>query len=332
MPVSKTALDISSLRQVFINLKSSCVWDVPGVYRIDSGKSGQVVGVTICTHGNEPAGLAVAKYLMSKNFSLESGTLYLICNNLKATERFFAAECDKSREDCRFLEANMNRIPADCMEEDGLTKVLPYEWRRSHELYPVWRELRGGVMDIHSTSAPAPSMLIVPTGEIEEICPLISGIPASIVISGISQHIHGKFMVDFCGIHLNSNKIILECGQHMAMESQQVAVQAVQVWLHNLGMAALPDTIGMQDQLTHYHVFSSVNLPLSAERFYLVRQIGAFEWLEEGAEVARGEHGSIICSPTSGYAVMCPKTTRHLCPDEAVLFLANAETYRARNV
>ncbi len=137
-------LDTNCLKTIFETLKNSEIDGIPGVVCIDSGKNGPTVGVTICTHGNEPVGLAVAEYLLTDSFFLQSGRLYIICNNIQATECFLNAGCDDVRESSRYLEANMNRLPDDLIDKNTDTYVLPYEWRRSQELYPLWQSLSGG--------------------------------------------------------------------------------------------------------------------------------------------------------------------------------------------
>ncbi len=182
-----------------------------------------------------------------------------------------------------------------------------------------------GVMDIHSTSAAAPVMLIMHTAKMEEICSLVAGIPAEIVITGVTSHIQGKFMVDFCAVDCHYNRIIVECGQHLDKVSRQAAIRSVEAWLCNLGMLSSPPNPADTQKLLHYHIFAAVNLPVSGEEFYLSSPIDPFAYLEKGEEIARSENGTVVCSPASGYAIMCPSTTNRLSPDEAVLFLASAE-------
>ena len=81
---------IAELKLFFESFKSRACDGIPASMKIDSGRPGQVLGITACTHGNEPSGIAVIKYLLEDmhiESSLLRGTLYLGINNVRAVEK-----------------------------------------------------------------------------------------------------------------------------------------------------------------------------------------------------------------------------------------------------
>src|SRR5437870_415528 len=95
-------MDVQSTLQYF---KESTCDSVSGALLIEGKKPGPTLGITACTHGNEPSGLAVFAYLLEQTKirdRLECGRLYLIVNNLLAAERSFSVRSDTTlTEKCR---------------------------------------------------------------------------------------------------------------------------------------------------------------------------------------------------------------------------------------
>ena len=90
--------------KLFSIIKESRYKGVAGVICLDSNKPGPVVGVTICTHGNEPCGLALVNELKKPS----KGKVVICLNNLKATENYFLATTETEEIETRFIDINMN--------------------------------------------------------------------------------------------------------------------------------------------------------------------------------------------------------------------------------
>ena len=80
-------LHIRGLIKQFNFIKKSSYQGVNGVWKIQSGKPGPVLGITLHTHGNEPSGLAVLSHFREK-FPLErhlkNGAVVFALNNILA--------------------------------------------------------------------------------------------------------------------------------------------------------------------------------------------------------------------------------------------------------
>ena len=76
---------MKGMEAVLREFKKSTCDGVSGVMRIDGPKPGPVLGITACTHGNEPSGLAIFHHLLNDlriKEALKCGTLYLVVNNI----------------------------------------------------------------------------------------------------------------------------------------------------------------------------------------------------------------------------------------------------------
>lgn len=90
---------LEELRRTFEALANTSDLGPDGTKVIDSGKQGPTVGLTICTHGNEPSGLAAFQRLLDTDVAarLQRGRLVVVINNLKATSDYFASTSDVDR-------------------------------------------------------------------------------------------------------------------------------------------------------------------------------------------------------------------------------------------
>lgn len=71
----------------------------------------------------------------------------------------------------------------------------------------------------------------------------------------------------------------------------------------------------------HYHITQAVWLPDDGEVFSYISPITPFQKMDLGEPIAKGNRGTIIKSPASGYALMAP-ATEPLPTKEEFFFLA----------
>ena len=105
---------MKGMEAVLREFKKSTCDGVSGVMRIDGPKPGPVLGITACTHGNEPSGLAIFHHLLNDlriKEALKCGTLYLVVNNITQ----LGILCGHNRRWYRSRKMNMNRLPKDVM-------------------------------------------------------------------------------------------------------------------------------------------------------------------------------------------------------------------------
>lgn len=264
-----------------------------------------MAAILACTHGDEPAGLDAIQYLQ-KDLKLTKGTLLFILVNPAA------ALAQK-----RYIHHNMNRLP-----EDTACWYGTEEGARYAEILPLLQRLDGGVLDIHSTSAACPPMLVT-VDNAGLHAARQDHIPFLHIISGIQQHLQGRFVISECTGA--SVKLLAECGQHLCPDAGSRAINISLSFLMHLGMIDMPHQTSIFPEKHLYHVHHAMRLPTNTADFRLEQAIAPFSWLEAGQAIACNGLEKLH-APTSGYAIMCPETTEPLDTREELLFLCTKRT------
>lgn len=270
--------------------------------RFDGATSGPVVGITICTHGNEPCGLAAANAVLNHfktKERLQYGTLYLVLNNLEGALRH-----------SRLIDINMNRLPSDVFH----SKKRGYEIRRSKQLRPIW-ECFEYALDIHSTTQDNGPMLIAVGKELP--IKLTRGFPMDKLVSNIDKIQIGKPAASFYGTSRKPARVFgIECGAHQASATFARAETSALALLKNLQMIS-GRTRTRRKTYKEYRVRESVMFPDAS--YELLKIPENFAFLPKGTVIAKGENQSIKMR-RGGHTLMAytkkPKNRR-----EEVLFL-----------
>lgn len=199
------------------------------VHQFDSGLPGPHVMVSALVHGNELCGAVALDFLLREAVRPAKGRLSLVFANVAAYARFDPADPDASR----FVDEDFNRV------WDPATLDGP---RQSIELTRA-RELRGlldsvdFLLDLHSMQHPTPPLALSgPTRKGRQWAVAI-GYPAYVVAD--AGHAAGRRMRDhggFSDASSTKNALLVECGQHWAASSAEVAREMVLRVLDQLGL------------------------------------------------------------------------------------------------
>lgn len=307
--------DKQSFFDIFTFINEKTYEGVPGVWCIDSGKTGPTLGITINTHGNEPSGLAGLAYLHESlhiENVLTQGRLFIVLNNIEATRKYFEATTDEERKKCRFLDVNMNRLP----KEDVISEKHhdAYEINRARELLPIWRKFDIG-FDIHSMSQDGDPM-ILSIGELHS--DLIRGFPIDIIISNLEEIQVGTPAMVFYG----SKKIPvlgIESGSHESEKAFEVTRVCIRSLLLNLHMIDGSNDI-KQHAYRHYKVKASLLFP--DDSYALAEEFKTYEPVQKGRILATGD-GTPLVSPIDGHILFGgPKGKKAASLSEEVLFIS----------
>lgn len=311
------------LAKTFKRLKACSYEGVRGVMRIESGVSGPTLGITACTHGNEPSGLALIDYLLSDiqiERELTCGTLYLIVNNIRATEAYFDAATEEEGRRARYVDVNMNRLPKDALQSTSGA----YEIQRVKELYPIWERFEFG-LDVHSTLEKSDPMIISRGGEFHR--DLVKGFPIRTLISNIDAVQIGKPAFSFYGAPA-AKVFAIEAGQHTENESFERACACVLALLENLAMFPGVPAGGLYEY-NEYYVERSIVFPdLSYD---LIKDFKSLDPIREGELLAASTEGKEVRAPFDGHILM-PTSRRGAEKDitEEVAFLSRpVQVHRA---
>lgn len=316
---------LSDLRIFFSTMKKMQVDGISGFIRLDGREPGPVLGITACTHGNEPSGVAAIKYLL-EDFDVAGkllrGTLYLGINNLDAATRYFEASSDEERKQLRFVDHNMNRLPEDLRDLSGDRRS---EIVRARELLPIYGRFQAA-LDIHSTSQNSDPMII--TGGNHFHPELVRGFPIENIISNIDVVQIGLPAFGFFG-----NKDIqipvfeIEAGQHEHPHSFERAITCVTSLLSNMGMVSDSGTPPAITTYKEYEIFGSVIFPNNT--YKLTRKFDDFEFVKKGTVFAEGAGVALVASQDC-HTFFCPAVDTPKRITEEIIFLS--EPVRTRKV
>ncbi len=305
---------MNDLEGILNRIKSMEHNGVPGVVLIQGNEPGPVLGITACTHGNEPSGLAVFQYLLDEfklRQKLLKGSVYLVLNNIKAAENNFKASTTEERVRARFVDVNMNRLPDDLLKNNSHSS---YEVLRTKELLPIFQEFEFG-LDIHSTTQDSDPMIINLNGSLRT--DLVRGFPIQLVISNIDTVQIGKPVSSFYGATTNpASVLVIESGTHESPRSFKIAIDSTLALLQNLNMIE-----PVKEVTTHEHVeyYIDDSLIFPNKTFTLNKPLKNFEYLPAQTLIASGDTGPVF-TPFDCHVVFCPQGVIPNSYDEEVLF------------
>lgn len=272
---------------------------IPGVLRIESAKPGPILGITACTHGNEPSGLALFDHLLNeKNIEKEllCGTLYLAVNNLEATEKFFMAATEEEVRRSRYGDVNMNRLPEGTLHHADATQ---YEVKRARELYPIWQQFEIG-LDIHSTLDQSEPMII--SGGEGFPADIVHGFPIKTLISNIDRVQIGVPAFAFYGGLGSATKVVaIEVGQHTDPQSFERAAHCAVSLLQNLAMVS-GSPPAVTREYAEYYIEDSLIFPDTS--FDFIKDFKPFDPIMKGEVLAKNPEGIEIRALFTGHLIM----------------------------
>jgi predicted deacylase len=195
----------------------------------DSGKPGPHVMITALAHGNEICGAIVLDELLRAGIRPLQGRLTLVFCNIAAFERFDAANPEASR----WVEEDFNRVwTAEVLDGPRDTVDL----RRARILRPLL-DRADLLLDIHSMQHPSEPLLLAGPLTKGRVFAAEVGYPALVVCD--AGHAAGKRMRDYAGFGdaaSPNNALLVECGQHWAKRTVDVARETTLRFLARCGL------------------------------------------------------------------------------------------------
>jgi predicted deacylase len=190
---------------------------VPYVVDLDSGRAGPHVVITALVHGNELSGAWALLRLLERGIRPQSGRLSLAFVNTLAYRRFDPAEPKSTR----YLDEDLNRL-WDPATLDGPRQSRELE--RARELRPLI-ESADWLLDLHSMQLPARPLLLCGLCAKGRRLAARMGYPDLVVAD--RGHSNGARMRDFGAFADPASPrtaMLVECGQHWARRSVDVAI------------------------------------------------------------------------------------------------------------
>ena len=200
------------------------------VHVLDSGRPGPNVLVQALTHGNEICGALALQWLFEQGFSPQAGRLTLVFANVAAFARFDPADPHRSR----YVDEDLNRVWGDDVLRGPRDSV---ELRRARELQPFVDEAEC-LLDIHSMHEPCRPLMVCGTVDKNARYARQLGVPADLLID--TGHPAGLRMIERGGFgdpQSDRHALLIECGQHWARSSRDVAIDTLVRFLGLTGLA-----------------------------------------------------------------------------------------------
>jgi predicted deacylase len=201
---------------------------IPYVTSFAAPKPGPHVAITALVHGNELCGAHALVHLLEAGVRPARGRLTLAFVNVEAYHRFDPANPHATR----FVDEDLNRVWDEATLDGGRRSV---ELDRAREIRPVI-ESADWLLDLHSMQLPSPPLLLCGTTEKGRRLAHAMGWPATVVAD--AGHRAGARMRDFAGFGDPAGPrtaMLVECGQHWARSSVEVAIVTCRQFLAAIG-------------------------------------------------------------------------------------------------
>jgi predicted deacylase len=202
---------------------------VPYIVSLDSGTSGPHVVITALVHGNELCGAWALLRLLEGGIRPRIGRLSLAFVNTLAYRRFDPAQPKASR----YLDEDLNRL-WNAATLDGPRRSR--ELDRARELRPLIGSA-DWLLDLHSMQLPARPLLLCGLCDKGRRLAAKMGYPELVVAD--RGHSNGARMRDFGAFSDPKSPraaMLVECGQHWARASVEVAIATCRRFLEALGV------------------------------------------------------------------------------------------------
>ena len=208
------------------------------VHRLSGPRPGPNALITALMHGNEACGAVALLRLLETPPALECGSLTLAFANVAAYARI-----DRRRpEEGRFVDEDMNRLWTRERLEGQAKSV---ELARARLLRP-FADAADYLLDLHSMMEGRIPLALAGTARKGMRLARRVGFPATVVAD--PGHAGGVRLRDYDGFGEEAGEkaaLLVECGQHFARESAEVALEAALRFLAAIGMLA-PEELALR--------------------------------------------------------------------------------------
>ncbi|WP_024512963.1 succinylglutamate desuccinylase/aspartoacylase family protein [Bradyrhizobium sp. ARR65] len=273
---------------------------VPFVHSFAGARPGPHLLITALVHGNEPAGAVALDRLLSQGLNPSRGRLTLAFANVDAYARFDPSAPRASR----WVEEDMNRIwSSDILDASPRSADVA----RAVALRP-FVEQADYLLDLHTTQHPnEPLVLAGPHQRSRELARKVGVADLVVVDRG---HAQGPRMRDYGGFGdpcSAKTALLIECGQHWAASSGEVAYAACIRMLQRLDMAPPAfeaPTVSLPDEPSR---FIEITMPVTIKHeFVFALPLRGGEIIPRAGTVIGHDGGEPVVTPHDDCFVLMP--------------------------
>jgi predicted deacylase len=295
------------------------------VHQFDSGRPGPTVMVQALTHGNELCGAIALDWLfqqgLGRTLQPACGQLILSFANVDAFSRFDPADPNASR--C--VDEDLNRVWAD---EVLFGSGDSLELRRARQLQP-FVDRADLLFDIHSMQDACRPLMVCGLLDKGAAFARELGMPGDLLID--TGHPSGLRMRDRGGFgdpNSPKNALLIECGQHWASSSVDVAIDGLVRFLKLTGMvdANWAETrlqLPLPAQQHTIRVDRAITA-LSAD-FHFLRPVHGLDVIAEAGTAFAQDGDTVFTTPYENTVLVMP-SLKHGKPGNTMVRLGRFES------
>ncbi|MHA1567799.1 MAG: succinylglutamate desuccinylase [Alphaproteobacteria bacterium] len=276
------------------------------VTTFDSGKPGPHAMITAIVHGNELCGAIALDHLFKHDIRPLRGRLTLAFVNIAALQNFDPDQPAQSR----FVDEDFNRVWSPAVLAGDRTSV---ELTRARQLQPIVDTV-DMLLDIHSMQhLTAPLMMAGPLAKGRR---LASGIGVPELVVSDFGHSEGTRLRDYGAFgdpDRSQCAALIECGQHWAATSAQVAIDTAYRFLIHLRLIApktIPAGYAAQPQPDQRHIEVTQAITINSDSFEFIADFQGLETIPMAGTVIAHDDGTPLATPYDDCVLIMP--TRRL--------------------
>lgn len=281
---------------------------IPYVTTFDSGRPGPHALITALIHGNELCGAWALVTLFACGVRPHRGRLTLAFANTEAYRRFDPANPRASR----YVEEDLNRVWDLAILAGPRCSV---ELERARALRPLIEDV-DLLLDLHSMQLPAPPLILCGLAEKGRRLAAAMGFPGLIVAD--AGHRNGPRMRDFGAFADPASPrtaLLVECGQHWAKDSVDVALAACRAFLSAIDLVPPATLAGLgpapqADRQRLIEVTHAVTVDGGPFRF--IRDFQGLEVIAKAGTVIGHDGSEPVVTPYDDCVLIMP--SRRLAP------------------
>lgn len=272
------------------------------VHRIDAAAPGPRLLLTALVHGNEPSGAIALDRLLTNGFRPSRGCVTVAFVNVDAYAKFTPSDPRASR----WVDEDMNRVWSPEILEQRPSRSL--DAARAVELLPVLKET-DFLLDLHSTQHPNEPLVLA--GPLKKSARLARALGLADLVIIDKGHAQGARMRDFGEFNDPSSKktaLLIECGQHWAASSTEVAYAACLRILNRFSMLPRGYSSGpvvtLPDEATR---FVEITMPVTVKKeFVFALPLRGGEIIKNAGTVIGYDGDEPVATPHDDCIVIMP--------------------------
>jgi Succinylglutamate desuccinylase / Aspartoacylase family len=273
---------------------------VPFVHTFEAVRPGPHLLITALVHGNEPAGAVALDRLLSQGLRPARGRLTLALANVGAYARFDPANPRAGR----WLDEDMNRVwsPTILAAPPRSADVA-----RAIDLLP-FVEQADYLLDLHTMQHPNEPLVLAGPLERSRLLARMTGLADLVVVD--RGHAQGPRMRDYGGFadpQAAKTALLIECGQHWAAASGEVAYAACIRMMQRLDMAPdifHPPSVALPDVASR---FVEITMPVTIKHeFVFALPLRGGEIIPHAGTIIGHDGGEPVVTPHDDCFVLMP--------------------------